>query len=341
MAPAARRRAPPRSARQALLDAAHKGGLTLVVGAGVSLAQRVPSWPVLVRSLWEDTFPRRELPATASALPNLLPLALELVAREQGQEAFARALRARLYRDAEVPTAEVLRQGGGGTLGALARALVQEQARGARRRVVRVVSFNVDDLLEEAARALTPQGSPPVLKPLVRASHHPERGLGEQPIPLYHLHGYLPQAGARTRWHDEAPDALVFTDAQYWASVAEPMSFANRVMSFVLHDSRCVFLGLSMTDLNLLRWLALRANEVEADKAAQFARAGAAAPRVLRAQRQALCRHFWVRAPGTGPGAEAEDFLARYLDLRGVRSVALPGGWGELPALLHELLPPV
>ena len=192
-----------------------------------------------------------------------------------------------------------------------------------------------------------PPGSPPLLKPLVRASHHPERGLGEQPLPLYHLHGYLPQRTRRAghaqgaRWHEEAPDALVFTDAQYWASVAEPMSFANRVMSFVLHDSRCVFLGLSMTDLNLLRWLALRAQEVEADKATQFARDAASPARVLRAQRQALCRHFWIRAASKpdSPEASATAFLSRYLEVRGVRSVELPGGWPELPALLDALLP--
>jgi hypothetical protein len=300
----------------------------------------VPSWPALVQSLWQDTFPREPLPSTG-ALPNLLPLALERVARERGPEDFTRALRARLYRDARLPPAAELRAGGGGTLGALARALVQEHGRGALRRVVRAVSFNVDDLLEQAVRALQPAGSAPAVKPLVRASHHPERGLGEQPLPLYHLHGFLP-SGAR--WHEEAPDALVFTDAQYWASVAEPMSFANRVMSFVLHDSRCVFVGLSMTDLNLLRWLALRANEVEADKAAQFARAHASPARVLRAQRQALGRHFWVRAP-PAPGSSGTDdatrFLARYLELRGVRSVELPQGWAELPALLHELLPAV
>ncbi|MBF5046016.1 hypothetical protein FGE12_26625 [Aggregicoccus sp. 17bor-14] len=336
-----------RSARQALVQEARKGGLTLVLGAGVSLAQGVPSWPALVASLWQDTFPREPLP-DAHALPNLLPLALERVARARGQEDFTRALRARLYRDVRLPSPAALRGGGGGTLGALARALVQEHGRGSLRRVVRAVSFNVDDLLEQAVRALQPAGSAPAVKPLVRASHHPERGLGEQPLPLYHLHGFLPSGpgmrerrGARTpRWHEEAPDALVFTDAQYWASVAEPMSFANRVMSFVLHDSRCVFVGLSMTDLNLLRWLALRANEVEADKAAQFARARASGPRVLRAQRQALCRHFWVRAP-PAPGEDATAFLARYLDLRGVRSVELPGGWAELPALLHELLPAV
>jgi hypothetical protein len=243
-----------------------------------------------------------------------------------------------------VPSRAVLEQGGGGTLGALARTLVAEAARGPLRRVVRVVSFNVDDLLTEACRALAPPASPPLLKPLVRASHHPERGVGEQPVPLYHLHGYLPRRTRRggdaqgARWHEEAPDALVFTDAQYWASVAEPMSFANRVMSFVLHDSRCVFLGLSMTDLNLLRWLALRANEVEADKALQFSRDAASPERVARAQRQALCRHFWVRA-APAPGDAATPFLADYLQLRGVRSVELPGGWGELPALLQALLP--
>ena len=69
------------------------------------------------------------------------------------------------------------------------------------------------------------------------------------------MHGYLPQR-ASAPWHEPAPDALVFTDAQYWASSASPHSYANRVMATALHDSHCVFVGTSMSDVNVLRWLA-------------------------------------------------------------------------------------
>ena len=35
-------------------------------------------------------------------------------------------------------------------------------------------------------------------------------------------------------------------------------TFANRILSTALGEGRCVFIGLSMTDINILRWLALR-----------------------------------------------------------------------------------
>src|SRR5215468_3452489 len=50
----------------------------------------------------------------------------------------------------------------------------------------------------------------------------------------------------------------VFTDSQYWSTSATTTSFANRVMASALSEGQCVFIGLSMTDINLLRWLALR-----------------------------------------------------------------------------------
>ena len=90
-------------------------------------------------------------------------------------------------------------------------------------------------------------------------------------MPIYHIHGYLPRVRKSGR---DAPDTLVFTDRQYWDSVASPASFANRVMANALHDSHCVFVGLSMTDVNLMRWLGTHASEVRNDKRSEFVSKG-------------------------------------------------------------------
>ena len=304
-----------------------------MLGAGISLAHGVPGWSALVERLWTRAFKDTPLPEHSPLRQNP-SIALEAIAKKLGETHFLRGLRAHLYDGLTRPTVEQLRTEHG-TLPVLARALVAEHARGSARRIERVITFNADDLLVRACAALSP--GRPVLKIVARASQHPERGIGQQPIPCYHLHGYLPAPGDG-RWHEESPDTLVFTEAQYWRSVATPLSFANRVMSFALHDTRCVFIGLSMTDLNLLRWLAVRADEITIDKHIQFS----AAPeedgaRTTQAVRRALRRHYWIHAAGADPGG----FLSAHLETRGVRPVLLENGWGsnDFSRLLQTMLP--
>jgi len=317
---------------QVLAKVFEDGGVTLVIGAGASLPHGVPGWKSLVRRLWEEATPESPLPED-SPLEALPTVALERIAARLGPEAFIERLRAHLYAGCTRPKREALLSGDD-TLSVIARALVQEQARGPARRIQRVISFNADDLLERACARLSPRK--PILRAVTRASHHPERGLGQQPIPCYHLHGYLPAPGSAP-WHLASPDALVFTEAQYWRSVATPLSFANRVMAFALHDTRCLFIGLSMTDLNVLRWLAARADEIEIDKRNQFSPRDPSPSRVDGAVRRALERHFWIHAPQDDPGGH----LADHLETRGVRSVVLENGWqsDDLSRLFRQLLP--
>lgn len=314
---------PAQRARARLIEATLQGGITLVLGAGVSLPRGLPSWGRLVGQLWAQTFADEPLPKDATGLPQFLPLALDLISRKVGGERFTELLRQTLYEKVALLDRGWLASSDE-TLAVIARLLVQQRAQEADRRLLRVISFNVDDLVERAVKVLAPPQR--TLKPIARASHHPERGRGEQALPIYHLHGFLPQEPER-RWHQDAGDSLVFTDSQYWSSVASPMSFANRVMSFALHDSRCVFIGCSMTDINVLRWLAVRANEIEADKETQFQHHpdGADGSRSRRAAQQAVQRHFWIR-PDTD---DAQGFLGRCLAIRGVHCVPIDSWTGS------------
>jgi len=322
---------PDASAEQKLIHDARRGDVTLVLGAGVAIPYRVPSWTRLVEVLWHSTF-HKPLP-TVEDIPQALPMAMDRIAARLGSAAFVRALRRALYQGLQVPrhiaAPEVTT-----SLAVVARTLVREYQRGERRRIRRVITFNVDDLLERAVEQLCPK--PTVLRPVARASDHPARGLGEQPIPVYHLHGFLPQTTAH-KGHRDAPDALIFTDSQYWTSEAAPMSFANRTMAFALHDSGCIFVGVSMMDINLIRWLAVRATEIEADLRNELGMKGRLTERHLRAVvRESLDRHFWIHTPEE----DATGFLGEYLELRGVRSVRLPSWDGEDFARLMEAVFP-
>ncbi|MCR9243763.1 MAG: SIR2 family protein [bacterium] len=349
-----------RNRHRAFATDVQSGGVTLVLGAGASLSRGVPSWGRLVHRLWRQARPYRDAPTWLTGdgeAPH--PLALQILVEELESEArrqerrrlkaaadtargretleqadlFALAERQlvewltdALYENLRQPADDAAED----TLATLARLLREDQRRD-RRLIRRVISFNADDLLETETNPPKRERSDPILWTLSRGSQKQRRSNGangRSPIPVYHPHGFLPRrrgSGARA-----APDVLVFTDAQYWDSVSRSSSFANRVMMNALYDSNCIFLGLSMTDVNLMRWLGLRYGEVVQDKRTEQLlkqRGGVKAESSVKA---ALDRHYWIRPTGDDP----DGFITNHLRRRGVRSLAIDG-WGEP---LRELL---
>lgn len=332
----------------ALVRACRSGRVTLVLGAGISACRGVPLWGEVVQRLVEavtgDAGDRptlqgvrevlcRELGAEAagrlhlSAHPLEPQLMLEWVRDlleqpevrgrvagavpelgrlEDPDELFVALVRWALYD-------EVDDAGDGDRNDALAvvtDAILAQTAAGDARKLIRVVTLNADDLIEREAARRT-GGAGLGIAPVTRPSEHPAEG-DPPPIPIYHLHGYLPREPADPL---ATPDRLVFTDAQFWSTTANPMSFANRVVAHALHDSRCVFAGLSMRDANLLRWLAVCYAEMASDLASR--------DRALP-PRETLQRHFWIHAAADDASGILRDVLAR----RGVRSVEI-GDWAS------------
>ena len=328
-----------RDSRWSLIKRARLGGITLVLGAGVSMSRGLPSWGALVEQVWQRIWPDDPAPEwlrLGQAGPH--PLALQIVLEE-----LEGALRAELAKSAPDHMAGVTQRmvdrelagmigdvlydsrhpaRGRDTLTVLVDVLRREQQREPRR-IERVISFNVDDVMErEANKNSSKTGH--VLWPVARASFHPRRSSrvgGPPPINVYHLHGFVTRSRTFTQ---NAPDTLVFTDAQYWDSVANPASFASRVMGMALQDSRCVFIGMSMTDVNLMRWLGLRNVEFLADRVSRYEEIGKPTGRAEMDAREALERHYWVSAKSDDP----DSFVASHLERRGVQTVVLES-WGE------------
>ena len=393
---------------RSLQEDVRQGRITLVLGAGVSRSRNVPTWQTLTERMWqrfrsEDSLPwvlgaedqkllesvRKELKESADPQRRLLADRINLSAaaaanslgfqmafevlrdrlnarRGPNSDEFAEALREMLYADVTPPRGE---GDPPDTLSALASIIQQEQASNSPR-ILRVITFNVDDLLEyEVHQGIEHWRATPVLWPIARPSNHIRSDGGHQsrpPIPCYHLHGFLPREAV---WHEDAPESLVFTDAQYWATVASPLSFANKIMSHALHDSHCVFVGLSMTDINLIRWLGTSSNEICDDKQRLFARkslpdesfasslktlleAGTTTDQtvtnvlaylsklernhesdVRKSQEKALTRHVWIRTKS------ADTLLTEFLRLRGVQSLEL-NSWSQLSDVLSACFPP-
>ena len=322
-------------ARTALARTCHGGGMTLVVGAGISMGRGLPNWNTLARGLWRAAFGRRPSPwdmdkdgESLRAIPQFLPIVFELVRQELGADNFLKVLRAQLYRDARYPIKDAAFRNSSESLAVLARLLVQEFERGRERRIDAVITLNADDMLEQAAFALRGGASfrrgEEVVRVVARPTHSPLRGQKWQPIRIYHIHGFLPAndpsnygGNSGMRFTNAFNHMLVFTDTQYWSTSATALAFANRVMLTALSESSCVFVGLSMTDINLLRWLALRTLDRDRD-ASETEHLGKPSLQTKILDNM-FYRHFWVR-PGSD---DPTGLLSEFLLARGIHSVPI------------------
>jgi NAD-dependent SIR2 family protein deacetylase len=326
------------TAAKDLIRASRLGGITLVLGSGISVSRGLPDWNSLAQDLWRVAFGRRRSPwqtTTEGKSPlevaQFLPIVFELAQEKLGKEKFLKALRINLYRNARPPSEDRRFSESHETLAVLARLVVQEFRRKGNRRIERIITLNADNLLEQAVFALVPRDfhgvKMPVLRPVPSPSWLAGRSARWPSIPVYHIHGYVPSEELP---RDDSDYMLVFTDAQYWSTSATALAFANRVMLSALSESQCVFIGLSMTDINLLRWLALRTLEWNRDlEEAQrlskqvVAEEMAVALRALRI-RQWFSQHFWIRPRSDDP----TGFLSKFLALRGIHSVELKNWTG-------------
>jgi len=299
----------------------------------MSIARHVPTWEDLARAVWKKVFPRRASPLRAAGrghlpalVPQFLPIAFELVYRETGEARFFEVLRECLYADVDYPKADRRFAKATESLAVVARTLVKEQHRKQGRRIDAVVTLNADDLIEQAVYHLASRvrhSTGKVVRPIARSTHFFTTGSPPSPIPVYHIHGYLPSGTSESERLGEIYEhMLVFTDVQYWSTSVGAMSFANRIMGSALSEGQCVFIGLSMTDINLLRWLALRTIERDRDEA-EGRRTATWVGRGFKASLyQQFVRHFWIRPDSSDAGG----FLAEFLRLRGVQTVAI-GNW--------------
>ena len=190
-------------------------------------------------------------------------------------------------------------------------------------RIRRVITLNIDSLLEEYILGQGGIQSHPITHWYQSAMHyHPS-------IDIYHLHGFLPsESYNRTVGHlkkfQATPGSLVFGDDEYWDMTSRPSSLPNVVMMNALHDSHCVFIGLSMKDPNIARWLALRTNEIKNSKRNQTGN--------LKTITQLLSKHYWFEK-------YPDQLTAYWLKSRGVRTISMDT-WNDFPDIFRGIFNP-
>jgi hypothetical protein len=324
---------------------ARRGGITLVIGAGVSVPRGVPSWNKLAWSMWKSTLGRRASSWPGSTLPNQevspsLPIIFELVYREVGETKFVDLLKKHLYSGVRFPDDDPAFRRSSESLAVIARLLCQEYKRTAGRRIDAVITLNADNLIEQAVSVVGHRkdfkGFSPIVTPISRGTHGAATGYAKRPIPVYHIHGYLPSDHGTPKnvRHLLRPNQmLVFTDVQYWSTSVSGVSFANRIMSSALSEGRCIFIGLSMSDINLLRWLALRTIERDREQTDMVDRA----PKIVYTwMKQRFDRHIWIRPASDDPSG----FLSQFLKQRGIITHEIADWSGkDFQSLMQDCFP--
>lgn len=261
---------------EAIRTIAEAPRLTLIVGAGVSAEAGLPTWNSLVTSLLErvadelspDVAERGQLVEWILETEGL-PGAGSIVQAVLGEN-FIPALRECLYGGA---TAEDLLPGP--TANQVAR-LLRHAGRGSE-----VLTTNYDLLLEQALRS---QGVPAKrIKRYVVRKKPPDPDL----FVFRHLHGVLTA-------DSQQGQTIVLSDADYFR-MQTPNRWQERHTKERLEESACLFLGTSLSDPNLVRYV-YRSDPSESNTVV-FARQGDSRSftlaRATRAAREEAARRRW------------------------------------------------
>lgn len=279
--------ADPDSAWGRLFDTAVKNDLALFLGAGTSIANKMPDWGRFAQRL-------AGLPDTTASGGKLAGTSFEAlfgIAKRASGSAWHERVRQELYTGLLEQVSEsaaripglTLQDFGRGAADGRGRARARARAReffeetnpvltelvrmcGNRgkgnSRVGAVLTTNVDGLIQLCDRAV--HGSR-TLRTIERSSARAEYGK----VSLYHLHGYLLPPSAR-QTSSEAADRLVLTEEDYLVRNDDPNGWASGVLHFVLREFPTIFIGCSMADQLIRRALYRTQREREADLKAKY-----------------------------------------------------------------------
>lgn len=239
--------------KSALID----NQLTLVCGAGVSIASSIPDWSSLLVNILNEIFFVDDPPnstntkISAESLLSSLPQSnlilgkyLKLLLKDNFEEVVRKNLYLGYNHDRDWN--ESLHMQGHRPINyaletSMMKAII-ELARPKRtgKRLESIITFNFDDLIEQALS----------LHNIEHCSIWKEGQMREiDALPIYHVHGFLPD-----KKEIHSPN-LVFSEEAYHSQFIDPYSWANLIQLNSFSANICLFIGLSLSDPNLRRLL--------------------------------------------------------------------------------------
>ena len=252
-----------------------KKGLVLAFGTGISRGCDIPTWDSLLRKLSKITFPT----GTGETLYELLKKdgytfpAIASIIETQNRDLFAKALKEQLYEDFkhkggfkrgtnEEPRLkkEFVRYvwENNKTLAAVAGLCVttdHEAGYLPNPRIRAIVNFNYDSIFRSYVRYRYG-------KKLIRSIERPSAGSIYGRIPVYYMHGFIRFDRDNNHYDSDendlqhnAPDLRILTEQEYFDFYSNPNGMFTYTFLYLLRESPCLFIGLSMKDDNIRRLL--------------------------------------------------------------------------------------
>jgi hypothetical protein len=242
-----------------------KGGISFVLGAGVSIDAGLPSWNDLLKSLYsrhlkEIVFKQQDI--SLSDINNLVRV-LEKIESNSALTA-ARYIRKGLGKDSEGKDKFIaivkeslyqnfsMDQNNSNLLNTLSDLCIPKRT-GAK--IDSIITYNFDDLLEKKFdNKILPY----------RCIYRDGDSATNDELPIYHVHGFLPEDPSK--YQNLGESLLIFSEENYHEVFSDPYHWSNLVQLTNFREKNCVMIGLSMTDPNLRRLLEIAARRFNESK---------------------------------------------------------------------------
>jgi SIR2-like domain len=296
--------------------------LTIFAGAGVSRDRGSPDWEQLVHGLLNDRIRespafhevRRQVSDRDAFVSDIADRFLAAI----GTPATASAVRHIFERDEHDPDDLIQRKihdllyhdwAPGGPLSAtIAELAAMWRLSG---KDVAIVTTNYDDNIETSFRDLEPLRELLAERGVEVVAVTSEREVGENVIPVYHLHGYVPRTGT--------PDGPLVLCERDFARDASPEDWRKELLAERLTETTCLFVGSSLQDPTLVRNLVATAATATVGRYAALAVQGEA----------------WLATSEPLPTTlqMLTDFRLRHLGVTAIRT----DFFGQISQLLHEI----
>jgi hypothetical protein len=183
-----------------------------------------------------------------------------------------------------------------------------------------IMSFNAEPLLVTLINAFASARSK---KQVIDFVTHGISNRKTNRVPYYFCHGLLPVPVAGRKGRAHSADKLVFSETSYLQLANSAFSWQSSVFIDVCSSKAVVFVGLSLSDPNMRRWLSwIQANKIQELK-----------ERGVRPV--ASTSHYWINNKPTT--TEERDWIESSVAHLGVRLVWIHS-WSEVGQALRALL---